>query len=151
MLPFYTLTKKISRTIVDPAGRKEPEVTGRHRQSLDERIRDILNDETTDCDVLKHTTPAPKLLEGLPEKLSSIPKTPISKRVEPEEKGRIEWATFNTARDSLLWFVTLQSCIRRHMSCEPNICDALKRKFGCRNAIESTLQEIAAVNLQSKL
>ena len=33
LLPFYTPTKKISRTIVDSAGMKEPEVTGRHRQS----------------------------------------------------------------------------------------------------------------------
>ena len=61
--------------------------------------------------------------------------------------------TFNTARDSLLWF--------RHAlefvfdgTCRANkseICNALKRKFGCRNAMERTLQEIAAVNLQSTL
>ena len=120
---------------------------------MDERIRDILNDETTDCDVLKRTTPAPKLLEGLPEKLSGIPKTPISKRVEPEEQERIERATFNTARDSLLWFRQASELVFGG-TCRANqteICDALKRKFGCRNPMERTLQEIAAVNLQSTL
>ena len=73
------------------------------------------------------------------------------KRQMRKDKEKLVKVTFNTARDSLMWY--------RHASemvfsgtCRANqtdICAALK--FGYRNATERALQEVAAVNLQNTL
>ena len=106
----------------------------KERSSLDDRIREILGDTPEQINMETENVGSHSrkrnILSELPSALSGIADTP-RKRPMHKDNEKLEKATFNTARDSLMWY--------RHASemvfsgtCRANqtdICAALKKKI----------------------
>ena len=77
------------------------------------------------------------LLRELPTALSDITDTP-KRRSSAKDKKMLEKVTFNTARDSLMWYRHASELVFNGACCanQTEICEALRRKFGYQNANE---------------